>query len=559
MKKRHAIYPIIGAMMLFMVSSCTYMDQFRFDRLSTEVEFEPSIAAPLVYGSFSLQDVLSAIDSGGLVSQTEDSLLFIYYTDTAYSVQAGELIPMPDQIASEIYIESDVNIPAWVSLPEGESLTFTKTEMLDFEIQEGDQIDSVIFSNGSLNIDVVSEFQHAGTLTISSSQIFDVQGDTLNETFVISQTDGNYASNTNYDLSGYTMTFEEVNDSAFAAIHFLLELTKSSNPVNVGDECSISMAFEDLDFSKIFGFVAEREIINVQQSIDVDFYEAVADILTVEFQDPQLNFIVHNSYGIPLTIELQDVVATSSFNGTTTPMTFDSPDINPFSIDAPTVDRLGETVTSTNYFNYQNTNIEQIISEAPDQFDFRVIASTGETEPGGSQNFVLDTSKMVIEAEVVLPMWLRTDGYALTDTTEFEEALGLGDLSFVENANLRLFTTNQWPLELEVQAYFLDNSDQVLDSLFDNSLPLLSAAPVNNDGEIIVSQVTELLNEVNYTGDELLKLDEATKLVLKAKVVTTDLGTKFVKFYSHYMLSYRVDVAADFIINPREMDFSSDK
>jgi hypothetical protein len=556
MKKIRAYFLIPLVVMTFIVTSCTYFDQFRLDRLSTEVEFSPSIAAPLAYGSFSLYDVLTAIDSTGLVEQTDEGLLFLYYTDTAYSVQAGGIIDFPDRLASALYIKSNISTTEWDALPEGQSLPFTKTEKFDFEIEEGDRIDSVILSTGELNIDVSSTFQHAGKLTISSSDIFTPQGDTLKKTFTISETNGSYTKDTTIVLTDYTLTFQEMNDSAFAVIHYLLELTKSSNPIDDGDECSIEMSFENLDFSKIFGFVAEREVLNSDQSIDVKFYEAVAEILTVDFFNPQLNIIAHNSYGIPLSIELQNVIASSSYNETSTPMTFDSPDINPFKINAPTVNMLGETVSDTAKFTYENTNIENIISEAPDRFDFTVVATTGSTP--GSQSFVLDTSKMVLEAEIVLPMWLKTDGYTLTDTMDLEEALGLGDLSFVESAELRLFTTNELPLELEVQVYFLDQNQQVLDSLFDSTLPLLLAPDVDGEGNIIESSIEETMNPVTVTGEEIMKLEDATDLVIKAKAITSNQGAEFVKFFAHYLLSYRLDIAADFIINPSELEIDSD-
>lgn len=533
-----------------------YMDQFKMDKLSTEVEVSPSIAAPVVYGSFSLQDVLEAIDTTSFVSQTEDSLLYIYYLDTAYSVNAGELVDIPDQVTSETYIESDIAIPDWLALGEGETYVFTKTESLNFEIEEGDQIDSVILKAGNLNMSIFSEFRHSGELTITSSSIFDDNGDSLDMSFTISEVDGSYSSDEDYDLTDYRLYFEERNDSAFLDIHFSLLLTKSAAGIDLDDECGIIMTFEELDFSHIFGFIAEREVINATETMEVQFYDAVSSILDVLFKEPEFNLYVYNSYGIPVSLDLNNVLARSSTDGSDYPLTFE-PGVFPFLVEAPTVNQLGETVVSELEISYNSSNIVDVIAEAPDRLTFTVQAETGSI-PGGEQNFVLDTSKMIVEAELVLPMYLRTEGYTIEDTLDLDLEGMFGDFSFIQDANLRLTTLNEWPLEMEIQIYFMDETYTVLDSIFKESKPFLEAAPVDAEGELATEVLTPNVINVDYTGEEFSNLDGTKYMWFKANASTTDNGATYVKFYSHYLLNYDISIEADFLINPSELNFDSD-
>jgi hypothetical protein len=178
--------------MIMMIGSCDrYMDQFNLDRLSDEVEVNPSLAAPLAYGSFSIQDILETLnDSAGLIGQTEDSLIYIYYSDTAYSLNASELITIPNHFVAETYIESEVNVVAWNLLPVGSELTFHKQELLEFNIEPDERIDSILVKSGTLDLEAFSQFKHSGELRVTSSNIIDPSGDSLDISFTISDTEG---------------------------------------------------------------------------------------------------------------------------------------------------------------------------------------------------------------------------------------------------------------------------------------------------------------------------------------------------------------------------------
>src|SRR6056297_2953817 len=158
MRNKSIIITTTAFVMMLMIGSCEgYMDQFSLDRLSDEVEIHPSLAAPVAYGNFSIQDILETLtDSAGLVSQTEDSLIYLYYSDTAYSVKASELFSIPDNLVTETYVETDVNVTAWNLLPVGSEYTFYKQEMLEFSIEPEDRIDSIMVKAGNLNLDAFS-------------------------------------------------------------------------------------------------------------------------------------------------------------------------------------------------------------------------------------------------------------------------------------------------------------------------------------------------------------------------------------------------------------------
>lgn len=556
--KHHLIkLSLLGMLMVVFTWSCDeYLDQFNMDRLSTEVELTPSIAAPLAYGSFSIQDILEVMnDSAGLISVGDDDLIYIYYSDTAFSMYAEELIEIPAHISSETYISTDIDIIEWNALSEGESLPFYKDEVLSFTIEPEDRIDSILIKSGTLNLHAYSQFHHAGELNITSSEIVDEDGEILDTTFIISQEDGTFEEFSEMNLSGYKVLMDIVGDEAVAIINFNLTLIKSAAGISADEEAGIILTFEDIKYSSVFGHIAPREITDINESIDIEFFDNLDEVPEVYFADPQFNITVHNSFGIPISLEIITFSARSFMDGTYTDLVFEDETTNPFLVGSPTVDQLGQVVSTAKYYNKETTNIDVLLSSVPDKIDLSFTASSGNPDGSTEQNFLLDTSKIVLEAEVILPVWFSTTGYTLRDTLDIALDSLLANLEFIESLGFRLTTTNEWPLELSAQIYFLNNLDERIDSLFEDRTVIIEAAPVNAEGELDDSFLAPHVVHVEITAADLEDLEDATTMMLVIKAITAENGGPTVKFYSRYMLDYQLSVHADLRINPSEMNF----
>jgi hypothetical protein len=557
MRSKSIILTTTAMILVLMTGACDgYMDQFSLDKLSDEVEVHPSLAAPIAYGNFSIQDILESLnDSAGFVGQTEDGLIYIYYADTAYSLNADELITIPNHFVTETYIESDVNTAEWNLLPVGSQQTFHKQELLEFNIEPEDRIDSIMVKAGSLDLEAYSQFRHSGELRVTSSNIIDPAGDSLDVSFTISTTDGTFMNTTSYDLAGYKITMDEISGSAVAVLNFNLTLIKSPELVLPGQEAGLRCDFSALEYDVVYGFIAERSLTSLRESLEIGVFEELDEVPDIYFADPQLNIAVHNSFGVPLSLSIDTLRGRSFKDGSYTYLTFKNDTMNPFLIYAPGVTQMGTEVTTERYYNVETCNIDELIASVPDLIDFSFGASTGNISGPAGQHFLLDDSKMVVEAEVLLPMWLKTSGYTLTDTLDMAFDSLLMNLSFLEEALFRLTTTNEWPLEISAQVYFLDAGDNRMDSLFNEQKILLNAAPVNSDGTLNRSALQEHVVDVELTADRLDELEGARKMMFKARAVTSDNGADTVKFYSSYLLNYKLAIDADFSINTRELEF----
>ncbi|MCF8227101.1 MAG: hypothetical protein K9J30_14585 [Bacteroidales bacterium] len=556
MKLQHLKLIGAGFLILVLTWSCEgYLDQFNLSRLDTEAEVEPSAALPLAYGSFSLQDVIESLDSTSFVDQTADSLLFVYYRDTILTLSAGEFLQVPDRDIVETYFQSDINIPDWLDIGTGETFEFYKSEELDFNAVGDDRLDSIFIGSGTLIIDIVSDFRHQALLRISSPNMISPEGDSMNLNIAVSDASGNYASTEYFDMTGYKMQILDDADTTTFRLNFALELTKGTAGVSTDEEFGITMGFRDLSFTELYAYISPREVFNIEQSLDLPFFNSISGVLDFAFADPNFKISVHNSFGIPVSIDLSKMEVRSSKDDQYYELEWKNDTMMPFDLNVPTLDQMGETITTTRLINPETSNIDMIISQLPNKIDFNVVANVGDEGEEESTYFLTGESSVAVETELTMPMWLRTSGYTLEDTLDMDLAGILGDFGLLKRANFVLKTVNELPLGLDLQVYFLDEDYVVLDSLFKDNNPFILAAPVDGQGELVVDQLEENLSIVDFSGEELSKLDGTRYMWIRAHAETSNNGLDMVKFYTHYMLNYELSIDAQFRINSEELPF----
>ncbi|MCP4312746.1 MAG: hypothetical protein GY790_15900 [Bacteroidetes bacterium] len=93
---------------LLLMNSCL-KDNFDLNRLSTEMEFEPDLAAPLLFGSFDMDDLAEVIDSGDYSMIDDEGLVYyLVYADTIYSVD--ETVNFDNGLEDDMVIFFQINL-----------------------------------------------------------------------------------------------------------------------------------------------------------------------------------------------------------------------------------------------------------------------------------------------------------------------------------------------------------------------------------------------------------------------------------------------------------------
>jgi len=532
---------LIGGLVL---ASCQN-EYFQLDKLSTEMEIETDLVAPLIYGSLSIDDLVAWFDSTGYVNEFDDGLVYLSYADTMVDVMVDTLDLVVDGLYTEIYYDAEVGSdPIFISSNVGDTVHFRKSKFFGIRTAGNNRLDSIVFKGGELLTELESAFLHSGYLIISSPYIRDNNQNPYTHTLVISDASGNYTWSESRSLDGYFLETFQQGDSSLFRMDYDLVLINSGNPVNPGDFCEINSSFLEMGFYSLFGFIDPEDIVSESGEMEISIYSDYPELTHLKLADPRINVSIETSLGIPFELELDSVIATAEDGSTETLVFYDG---HPFIIPAPGIDMVGETVYEEYDINNQTTNFQDLVNIAPHTLSYRVNGDIGSQ----SQNhFLLDTSRFMAEAEFLIPLDLSFSQYALTDTLDFSVGDEGIDTSFVKNVVITIATANELPIELALQVYFMDEFHNVFDSLFSSSPPLLAPSVVDVDGRLV--NASEKDNSVNFPADKLKSLDRTQFVKIEARLVTSGSGDQFVKFYSDYSLDFEISIYADLLINTGE-------
>ena len=538
----------------FMIFTYSCLDpEWDFEKFSDEVVLTPGVAAPIAYGSLSLDQVLNKIDGTNYVKRFDDSLLYISYANRLFSYPANEVVEIPNQTFLEFFIESDVALsPEWISAGLNDTVRFHKEKNGEFEFANNERIDSMHIKTMDMVINVQSSFKHTGVLTITSENIL-LNGEPFQEVIQISDASGNFSISRTIPMDGNRIYLDNsAPATTVLPLSFDLELVNSGNPVLPGESCDISMTFVDPEFSSVFGYLGDHELIFSSGDVVIDIFDtdSLAGGGSVFFANPMFNLDIANSYGLPVQVDISELEAYSRINDITTPVTFE-PGVNPFNIEAPGLDAVGDTVNSIIEINRETSNINEVMETSPREFMYTVSAITNPEGPDATQNFATDSSDFLVDFEVILPIWIKAEGFTLDQTYPFDFEENFGESTdIIDYLRFTMDAVNQLPLEVKMQVYFLDENSNTLDSLFSNDDLLL---PASLDEESKVDQATEQSKSVEFTKEKIERIKPTRELLIQATGTTADPESDlYVKFYSYYTVDFKLKMKADLTINSRD-------
>jgi hypothetical protein len=541
---------IVLSSLLFSLSSC-FDSNYNLNDISDEIELTPEVSIPLAYGFLTIDDILSEADSGEFVKKDNDSLLYIYYFTNLYSYKASEVINIPDQNFLQFFIDSDVAFAAFLPVPVGDTVFKTKDKNGEFIFSNNEKIDSINLSSVQMVLNVSSGFHHTGNLTIYSDNIL-LEGKPFRKVIKISDPNGNFTYSLDSTITNVKLILENSNpDTTFLPLKFDLALINSGAIVQPDEKCEITMSFRQNEFTSMFGYLGEYDILETNGQIDLSLFNESVQGGTLSFADPRLAITINNSYGIPIQIDLSGTSFSSIITGTSVPIIF-NPGVNPFTIAAPVIDSIGKSSYSEVPINKDNSNILDAMEILPNHLNYNTAAITNAMGPSGPYNFVTDSSTMDLGLQLVLPLWVKAEGYALEDTVDFdfEEQFG-SNVDYIEYFRLSMYASNGIPIEVKLQAYFTDASYNVIDSLFRDNDVFIDPAPVGPDEK--VSSPIDITNSVEYTKADLEKLKESKFLRVKASINTPKTGTGYFKYYSYYGVDFKLSVKTNLLINSNDL------
>lgn len=528
--------PVLCFALIFLIiagislQSCIKKEDFNFNMLAG-FEYSPNGAAPLIHSKLTLRDILSDYDTNHLFVEDVTHFLYLIYNSTVFSQQADQIINISDQTVNSAYSFTPGVIPI------GNTYTFNYTSNYNFTSGFNERFDSIVMKSGYINYVISADIDHDAQIfvTIPGAK---KNGVTFSRTIQYTYS-GSLPVNISdtFNLDGYTIQFGSNNQLAIDYQVSIIGDGTNMPTYNV----TMGESFLSMKFQKIFGYLGQHNFIINQDSVYLDIFKN--NIYgSMYFEDPKLNIYVNNAYGMPISLTIDLLQAESEVNPPYTVNVTGSGIPSPWLVGAPTFAQLGQSIQSVINLDQNNSTVKPAINISPHWVSYHVNAlSNPSGNPLTDQNFVIDTSRFSVDAEVELPLYGRAWDFRLQDTLDFSFG---DDVEILEWVLFKINTDNGFPVDASMQLYFVDSVYNKIDSLLVPIQQVISSGVVGPAPDYKVISSTHKLTTAKIEHDRIMNLVNVEKLLIYAKLETVNSGNTIIKMYSDYYLDVKIGMQA---------------
>lgn len=515
-------------------NSCdhSYLDIDEID----DYTYSPVFSFPLIHTTLGVDNIFDLYDAQS-IEISDDDLVTLVYRGQAYSLEAAELFKIGNQQSDFIF-----HFMPSKTTPDTKSEVF---ETFPFIYDGDERIDVIEFKSGVLGINIqADELIQDGyelSITVSIPNSSDDFGKMFSEKFLLQDTP------VEFDIDGYTVEFE-TNDQGdnYFDINYLIEIESHGQPDNAPYDLNFSQSLNNITYFELVGYFDNFDFFVGTENINLGLYSESV-LSAIFFKSPYIVLIAENSLGTPLDIHFDRFYFNNNDNDTVQIEGLGFDEVNPWRIFSP--DIIGETATTYFEVNRDNINLDELLEISPTSASYHVRGELNPDSDASQHNFLKHNSQFNVDVEVNLPLWGNVERYVFQDTLGFELE-GMGEA--FNSMEFKFYVENGFPVNLSLQAYFLDKNDVKLDSLFnDKHVKMFQAAKVDENGSVtgITSKSTSILlspekfDNINNTKNILLSFSFNTKQ--EASGDTKDKSDPFsVRIYNDQQVDVKMGVKA---------------
>lgn len=462
------------------------VNQLEFDNVELPT-VESLVAIPIGELSYTLRELIDSLNGQNLGGVTveedpETTLLSLVYTDTVdYSAPDDEFVNIGD-------ITNSFTIP----LPETVAPTAdllldipTQSITLNFQDQGSEGLDSIVYAGGTIQVNITtSNGLSVENFTLSIGNIKrGANSVTLTR------------ASPQQDLTGFNAVFTSDADSNRYSVDLsdLQVLLPQGQSISTGETINITLTYSNQTFDSIFGYFGQDTITVGSINFKVDFFESLGGNNAIEFRGPEINMNFTNSIGIPIGLKFNQVYGVSRDTTTgqsdTTFLT-GAAVTTPQLISSPTVAQIGESVESTVSLNRNNSTLNEIFGNTPNELNFTVSGITNPFDVNATNFFDLNAdNNLQAVVEIRLPMEMKLKNLTREINLDINSNFSVDE---IDSAVLRIVTLNLLPFSTRMDVNFLDENDTVIYTV-DQSLvmatPFININFVANEAEPNVADI----------------------------------------------------------------------
>ena len=186
-------------------------------------------------------------------------------------------------------------------------------------------------------------------------------------------------------------------------------------------------------------------------------------------------------------------------------------------------------------FNKNNSNIQDIFNEKTKTLSYDINALVNPLQDTTIKGYVTDNSYFVVRVAVEVPLQGSVNQVIVADTLD----INLDDFKKVKAAEFKTNISNDFPMDIKVQAYFLDENNKSILSLFKDDGLLIPAAPLNSNGTTSPGVIRSEI--IDFDSVRFDKVRQSKRLAVVGQINTTGSDMKNpVWIYDNYGINLQV-------------------
>jgi hypothetical protein len=528
MIRNKSILLILTLLSASLILNSCYKKRFSTDKIAGG-DWNPEIAAPVVKSKMTMKDIIK--NSSEEWKEYPDGLLSLIYRQKAASSFADSIVKIPDQS-----IDTSLQVVLPPSMIPGDSTSQLLNVYGELKGSNNEIIDTLFIKSGSFDLEFTTNLNHDASVQIIIPDLAKY-GVTFYQVVKIPSAGGSlHTVKASFPLNLYTAMFKHPNGNDNQIQQYFKVVVNFGNAANNSPYVfKIKQSVSGLTYYDVSGYFGEYNFPIEQTTLGISLFDN-STVEEIFLEDPRLHLHFYNSFGIPLNVHMDKFYVER--DGVTKDVI--STLLPDFSVSPASQMHMFDTSSFT--LDKGNSNIIDLFNFQPKKVIF---AETIKTNPSGvpQHNFMMDTSKVYVEAEIELPLYGRTLNFTVEDTALFSTEEDKGVIS----VDLRFNLANMFPSEANVQVYLADTNDVILDSLFDKKAMVLVPAVVGPAPDYRTSDPINQTTVVTLKGDKLKNFWKTGKIIYRADLSTAEQGQKVVKIYSDYYIDIRMAVKLNYL------------
>jgi hypothetical protein len=428
-----------------------------------------------------------------------------------------------------------------IILPAQAVTSLSGNDLVSFNPGTGVEIEKLKLIKGRFNYNLISSSGISGSFSITLptaiksgtpiSKIITINGNT-------NITDSIPLSTADVDLStDVSQPFNKI------PLNYSISVNSNGQLINFNKTDSIyinvNLLNPDLDYVKGYFGQLSKQI--DPDNLDTGLKDFMSNISgQLHIANPSITLNYSNSFGIP-------IEATLNAAGTRNTQTVNL-GLAPFIISSPN-SLVVRNVSSSFTINNTNSAISNLVSLPPYQITFSGSAKMNPAGPvGGRNNYVFGNSRFLgsIEVNVPLQFWINNIQFSDTIDNFLKQDNTSGNNSDfkpedMDSLIVNLVAENGFPMGVSVKMVLYDSVKKVTIKTI-NASNLILPAPIDATGK--ASGKTESKTTINFNKAFFDAINSTNKIILFFTLNTSENGTKDVKIYSDYTITFKASVLA---------------